>query len=75
MRDQELFSILHSGGINLVEKTTTAMMHRVEITSESQKRLRIFGTSIQKLERSTSFLVAPQVILHERRWARIAWEM
>jgi len=73
--DQELFSILHSGGMKLVERTTTVMTHRVEITSESQKRLRILGTSIQKLERSTSFLVAPQVILYEKRWARMAWEM
>lgn len=58
-----------------MEKIKTVMTHRVEITSESQKRLRIFGTSIQKLERSTSFLVAPQVMLYEKRWARIAWEM
>ena len=49
--------------------------HRAEIKSESQKRLRILGTSIQKLERSTSFLVAPQVILYEKRWARMACEM
>lgn len=75
MRDQELFSILHSGSMKPVEKTKTVMMHRVEITSDNQKRLRIFGTSIQKLERSTSFFVAPQVILYERRWAIIAWEM
>lgn len=75
MMDQELFSILHSGGMKLVERTMTVMTHRIDITSESQKRLRIFGTSIQKFERSTSFLVAPQVILYEKRWARIAWEM
>ena len=56
-------------------KTMTVMMHRVEITSESQKRLRILGTSIQKLDRSTSFFVAPHVMLYEKRWARIAWEM
>ena len=75
MRDQELVSILHSRGTSGVAKTMTVMMHRVEITRESQKRLRILGTSIQKLERSTSFLVAPQVMLYEKRWARMAWEM
>ena len=56
-------------------KTMTVITHSAEITSESQKRLRIFGTSIQKFERSTSFLVAPQVMLYEKRWARMAWEM
>lgn len=75
IRDQELFSIRHSEGTRLVAKMMTVMTHRAEITSESQKRLRILGTSIQKLERSTSFFVAPQVILYEKRWARIAWEM
>lgn len=63
IRDQELFSILHSEGTYFVEKPMTVITHRVETTSESQKRLRIFGTSIQKLDRSTSFLVAPQIIL------------
>ena len=72
--DQELFSILHSGGTSLVERTTTVKTHKIEITSESQKRLRTLGTSIQKLERSTSFLVVSQVMLHEKRWASIAWE-
>ena len=72
MRDQELFSILHSGGTSLVERTITVITHKVEIVSESQKRLRTLGTSIQKLERSTSFFVVSQVILYEKRWARIA---
>ena len=58
-----------------MEKTTTVITHRVEITNENQKRLRILGTSIQKFERSTSFLVAPQVMLYEKRWARMAWEI
>jgi len=73
--DQEVFSILHSSGMRLVEKATTVITQRIEITSESQKRLRILGTSIQKFERSTSFFVAPQVILYEKRWARMAWEI
>lgn len=75
IRDQELLSILHSEGTNFVEKPMTVITHRIEITSDSQKRLRIFGTSIQKLDRSTSFFVAPQMILYEKRWARIACEM
>lgn len=33
------------------------------------------GTSTRKLERSTSFLVVSQVMLYEKRWARMAWEM
>ena len=73
--DQELFSILHSGGTSFVERTTMVITHRAEIMSESQKRLRTLGTSIQKLECSTSFLVVSQVILYEKRWARMAWEM
>ena len=44
------------------------------ITSASQKRLRILGTSSQKFDRSTSFFVAPQVMLYEKRWARSACE-
>ena len=75
IRDQELFSIRHSEGTRPVAKMITVMTHRAEITSESQNRLRILGTSIQKLERSTSFFVAPHVILYEKRWARMAWEM
>lgn len=74
IRDQELFSILHSGGTSFVERKMTIKTHKVEISSESQKRLRTLGTSIQKLERSTSFLVVSQVMLHEKRWARMAWE-
>lgn len=43
---------------------------------ESQKvphRFIILGTSLKKLERSTSFLVALHVILYENKCARIAW--
>jgi len=36
-------------------------------------RFMIFGTSLKKLERSTSFFVAPHVILYENKCARIAW--
>lgn len=67
IRDQELVSILHSAGTHLVAKPMTAITDRVDTKSESQKRLRILGTSIQKFDRSTSFFVAPQVILYEKR--------
>lgn len=43
-------------------------------TNASQKRRRIRGTSIQKLERSTSFFVAPHVMLYENRCDRRACE-
>ena len=36
-------------------------------------RFIILGTSLKKLVRSTSFLVAPHVILYENKCARIAW--
>ena len=36
-------------------------------------RFIILGTSLKKLERSTSFLVALHVILYENKCARIAW--
>lgn len=46
---------------------------RIHETSHgNQKRLKILGTSLKKLERSTSFLVAPHVMLYEKRCARIA---
>ena len=51
----------------IMTKTITA-----ENTSAIQKRLNIFGTSCQKLERSTSFFVAPQVMLYENRCASSA---
>ena len=43
-----------------------------DTSQEDQKRLKIFGTSLKKFDRSTSFFVAPQVMLYENVWARIA---
>ncbi len=43
-----------------------------EMARETRKRSKILGTSCQKFERSTSFFVAPQVMLYEKRWARSA---
>ena len=57
------------------QPTGTASVVRMIIAAQTakhsanatQKRLRILGTSSQKLLRSTSFFVAPQVILYEKR--------
>jgi hypothetical protein len=38
-------------------------------------RFMILGTSLKKLESSTSFFVAPHIMLYENRCARIAWLM
>ena len=55
-------------------RTTIAAQNAMLMTSESQKRLRILGTSCQKFDRSTSFLVAPHVMLYEKRCASSAWD-
>jgi hypothetical protein len=49
--------------------------YRVRNAKEVTYRFIILGTSLKKLEISTSFLVAPHVILYENRCARIAWVM
>ena len=48
-----------------VDKIAIAMKIPMQMIKASQKRLRILGTSSQKFERSTSFLVAPHVMLYE----------
>jgi hypothetical protein len=45
-----------------------AKKHRIKATL---KRTRIFGTSKKKFDRSTSFFVAPHVMLYENKCARI----
>ena len=65
-------SMRHSSGTRLVLSTIMPAMRMNEIRSAAQKRLRIFGTSLKKLERSTSFFVADQVMLYEKRWAKMA---
>ena len=74
MTAQSQPSICQPVGIAGVEKTTITATSRMQMTSAIQKRLRILGTSSQKLERSTSFFVAPQVMLYEKRCARRACE-
>lgn len=62
----------HAIGVALVLSTpipATAVKHT---RNTNQKRRRIRGTSMKKFERSTSFAVAPQVMLYENRCARSA---
>lgn len=65
--------IRHSTGRSGVETTTTPAMMTNERRSGNQKRFAILGISLKKLDRSTSFFVAPQVMLYENRCARMAW--
>ena len=60
-------------GTNGSEHTMMPPMRTMETVSGNQKRFRIFGISLKKFERSTSFLVAPQVMLYENKCARMAW--
>lgn len=46
----------------------------IEIESWTQNRVQIFGISLKKLDRSTSFFVAPHVMLYENMWARMDCE-
>ena len=57
----------------MVARITIAKMQMNERMNATAKRFRIRGTSMKKFERSTSFLVAPHVMLYENRWARSAW--
>jgi hypothetical protein len=61
-----------STGKNGKAITMIAAMVRNERVKATRKRTRIFGTSRKKFERSTSFFVAPHVMLYENKWARIA---
>lgn len=58
-------NLVNVGGmyVRILRKVERSMPHR----------FMIFGTSLKKLERSTSFFVAPHVILYENKCARIAW--
>ncbi len=61
-------------GTASVVRMIIAAQHAKLMTSAIQNRLRILGTSCQKFDRSTSFFVAPHVMLYENRWASRAWE-
>ena len=67
-------SIRHASWTRGVLRMTMPNTRAHETSQENQKRLKIFGTSLKKFERSTSFFVAPQVMLYEKRWARSACE-
>lgn len=72
MTAQSQLNMRHPMGMRSVVRMIMAMAAAKEMASEMRKRSKIFGTSCQKFERSTSFLVAPQVMLYEKRWARSA---
>ena len=59
-------------GTRGVLTTTIPAMRIQERSQENQKRLNILGISLKKFDRSTSFFVAPHVMLYEKQWARIA---
>lgn len=66
---QEPPGIRHSRGRRLVENTIIMPIERTLTSSASQNRFKILGTSMKKLDFSTSFFVAPHVMLYEKRWA------
>ena len=74
MTAQSMLGTRHSTGMIGVLRTTIIATSSKHTTIDSQKRRKIFGTSRKKFDRSTSFFVAPQVILYENKWARSAWE-
>lgn len=65
-------SMRHSIGTSGVLRMTMPARTVHDISHENQKRLKILGTSLKKLDRSTSFFVAPQVMLYEKQCARSA---
>ncbi len=74
MTAQPSLAILHSTGTSGVATMIMPTMIADDRSNGNQKRLKIFGISLKKLDRSTSFFVAPQVMLYENKWARMAWE-
>jgi hypothetical protein len=70
--DQLLIVIFQSKGMYGRAKATIAAATRRHRTNAIRKRARIFGTSKKKFDRSTSFFVAPHVMLYENKWARMA---
>lgn len=63
----------HSTGMSGVETTTMPAMMTNDVNSGNQNRFAILGISLKKLDRSTSLIVAPQLMLYENKCARIAW--
>jgi len=71
---QSPLKILHPAGMRSVESIIIPTEIMMQITRVGPKRLIIRGTSFQKLERSTSFFVAPHWMLYENVWASKAWD-
>jgi hypothetical protein len=65
----------HCGGMSGVLSTTIPMRVTKHKRKATQNRLKIRGTSMKKFDLSTSFFVAPQVMLNENKCARRAVEM
>lgn len=60
---QSVPKICQPDGTIPVARMIMAALTAMQITRASQKRFAILGTSSQKFDRSTSFLVAPQLML------------
>ena len=65
-------SMRHARGTSGVLRMIIANTMTHDTSQENQKRLKIFATSLQKFDLSTSFFVAPQVMLYENVCARMA---
>lgn len=61
------------GNQNLNHVDTHVRIQATRDAKEVTHRFMILGTSLKKLESSTSFFVAPHIMLYENRCARIAW--
>ena len=72
MTAQEVPGIWYPSGRSVLAKTPIIPNERKPTTKASQNRRRIRGTSMKKFERSTSFFVAPHVMLYETRCASSA---
>lgn len=63
MTAQPLEGMRHWIGTRDVDTIAMPASMANEMSIENQKRLAIFGISLKKFDRSTSFFVAPQVML------------
>jgi len=72
--DQEDEGIRYAKGIRFVERRTIITIVRALMMSARRKRRRIRGTSTKKFDFSTSLIVAPHVMLYEKRCASSAWD-
>ena len=66
--------IRHSKGMRLLERRIIITIVKPLIMSATRNRFRIRGTSMKKFDFSTSFFVAPHVMLYENRCASSAMD-